>query len=352
MRELSCTEAIREAIDQCMEMDPSIYVMGLGVPDPKGVFGTTQGLQEKYGTDRVMDMPVAENGMTGVAIGSAMVGCRPILVHQRLDFALLSLDQIINNAAKMHYMFDGKLRVPLVIRLVVGRGWGQGPQHSQSLQALFTHIPGLTVVMPSTPQNAKGLLISAIEDDSPVIFIEHRWVHGAMGQVPESMERIPLGQAAMRREGEDLTLIASSYGVMECLRAAEFLDSVGIQAGVLDLQTLVPLDKETIVREVSKTGRAVIVDGAWKTGSYAAEIMAMVTELCWDELKSPPERICFPDVPTPTSWAIAKDFYPRAVDIVKQVMKMMDVEEPDLELVASSKIPQLDAPDAHFRGPF
>ncbi|MFQ5482693.1 MAG: dehydrogenase E1 component subunit alpha/beta, partial [Nitrospinaceae bacterium] len=184
-REITFSQALHEAADHCLAEDPSVYVLGLGVPDPKGVFGTTAGLQEKYGPDRVMDMPVSENAMTGVAIGSAMTGMRPIMTHQRIDFMLLSLDQVINNAAKWHYMFGGQLKAPLVIRLLVGRGWGQGPQHSQSLQALFAHIPGLKVVCPFSPHDAKGLLIAAVRDPNPVIFIEHRWLHGLYGPVPE-----------------------------------------------------------------------------------------------------------------------------------------------------------------------
>ncbi|MBI1870547.1 MAG: alpha-ketoacid dehydrogenase subunit beta [Chlamydiae bacterium] len=176
-RELKFFEAIREATTLCMESNPSVYIMGLGVPDPKGIFGTTSGLQEKFGNGRVMDMPVSENGMTGVAIGSALVGMRPILTHQRIDFAMLAMEPMVNQAAKWHYMFGGEAHVPLVVRLIIGRGWGQGPQHSQSLQSWFAHVPGLKVVMPVTPYDAKGLLISSIEDNNPVIFIEHRWLH-------------------------------------------------------------------------------------------------------------------------------------------------------------------------------
>ena len=186
-RDLTYVQAILEATEQCMEANASVYAMGLGVTDPKGTFGSTLGLEQRFGSRRVMDMPTSENAMTGVAIGSALMGMRPVMAHQRMDFILLALDQIVNNAAKWHYMFGGQLRVPLVIRLVVGRGWGQGPQHSQSLQALFAHIPGLKVVMPTTPHDAKGLLISAIEDDNPVIYVEHRWLHGIFGPVPSEM---------------------------------------------------------------------------------------------------------------------------------------------------------------------
>ena len=229
-RELKFFQAINEAIDLCMAKDPAVYIMGLGVPDPKGVFGSTLGLQGKYGSTRVMDMPTSENGMTGVAIGSALVGMRPIMTHQRIDFALLAMEQIVNQAAKWHYMFGGRMSVPLVIRMIIGRGWGQGSQHSQSLQSWFAHIPGLKVVMPTTPYDAKGLLISSIEDNNPVVFIEHRWLYNISGHVPEGVYRVPLGQARVIKKGNDLTIVATSYMTLEALRAAEMLTEDGIRA--------------------------------------------------------------------------------------------------------------------------
>src|ERR1700722_19529669 len=209
-RELKFSQSIHEATDLCLAADPSVYLMGLGVPDPKGVFGTTLNLREKYG-DRVLDMPTAENGMTGVALGSALCGMRPIMVHQRLDFALLAVEQLVNQAAKWHYMFGGQKSAPIVIRLIVGRGWGQGPQHSQSLHSWFAHIPGLKVVAPATAYDAKGLLISSIEDNNPVMFIEHRWLHGITGNVPEGMYRVPIGKSRVVRTGKDITIVGISY---------------------------------------------------------------------------------------------------------------------------------------------
>ncbi|HEY9765762.1 MAG TPA: alpha-ketoacid dehydrogenase subunit beta, partial [Chroococcales cyanobacterium] len=218
-RELTYSQAINEALDQALERDPSVYLIGEGVPDPKGIFGTTLGLQEKFGSARVMDMPLSENGMTGVAVGSALMGLRPVMVHQRLDFALLALDQIVNHAAKWHYMFAGQQSVPLVIRLILGRGWGQGPQHSQSLHSWFAHIPGLKVVMPTTPHDAKGLLMKSIEDDNPVIFIEHRWLHDIKGEVPTEPYGVALGSCRVAREGKDLTIVSASYMTLEALKA-------------------------------------------------------------------------------------------------------------------------------------
>src|SRR3989338_3543705 len=203
-RPLKFFKAIDEATDLALAGDPAVYLMGIGGPYPNGGFGTTAGLQERHGAGRVMDMPCAENGMTGVAIGSALAGMRPILVHQRIDFALLGMEQMVNQAAKLHYMFGGQLRVPLVVRMIIGRGWGQGPQHAQNLQAWFAHIPGLKVVMPVTPYDAKGLLLSSIFDDNPVIYLEHRWLHNLEGEVPEGDYRVPIGKAHVIKQGEDL----------------------------------------------------------------------------------------------------------------------------------------------------
>ncbi|MFA5339986.1 MAG: transketolase C-terminal domain-containing protein [Candidatus Omnitrophota bacterium] len=351
MRKLTYAQAILEATDQCLANDDSVYIIGLGVTDPKGVFGTTLGLEKKYGK-RAMDMPVAENGMTGIAIGSSLVGMRPILTHQRVDFMILSLDQIINNAAKWHYMFGGKLKVPLVIRLLIGRGWGQGPQHSQNLNSIFAFVPGLKVVMPATAYDAKGLLISAIEDDNPVIFIEHRWLYGISDNVPEKMYREPLGKARIIEKGKDVTIISSSYMVLEAMRAGKILKKYGIGAEVLDLRSIRPLDEESIIRSVKKTGRLVVVDGAWRSFGISAEVIALVAEKGCGMLKSAPRRITFPDTPTPTSPALAKYYYPRAIDIVNSVRSMFGFPEKTEEGAGMvSNIP-LDVPDKTFTGPF
>ena len=351
-RQINFAQAILEAIEQCMERDPSVYVMGLGVTDPKGIFGTTIGLEKKFGSKRVLDMPVAENGMTGVAIGSALVGMRPILTHQRVDFMLLSLDQIINNAAKWHYMFGGKMKIPLVIRLLIGRGWGQGPQHSQNLQSLFAHIPGLKVVMPATAYDAKGLLVSAIEDENPVVFIEHRWLHNVYGDVPSEIYRVPLGEARIVNKGEDLTIISSSYMTLEAIRAAEILKNEGINVEVVDLRTIKPLDKKAILDSVSKTGRMIVVDGAWPNFGLAAEILAQVAENDQVSLKCAPKRICFPDTPTPTSPMLAKYFYPRVPDILNQVRRVFGIEGKIQEEPGLDSCTALDVPDKTFKGPF
>ncbi len=351
-RQINLAQAVLEATAQCMRDDRSVYIMGLGVTDPKGVFGTTLGLEKRFGAKRVLDMPVAENGMTGIAIGSALVGMRPILTHQRVDFMLLSLDQIINNAAKWHYMFGGKMKIPIVIRLLVGRGWGQGPQHSQSLQALFAHIPGLKVVMPATPYDAKGLLISSIEDNNPVIFIEHRWLHNTLGNVPLEKYRVPLGKAKVVKQGKDLTIVSSSYTTLEAIKVAELLKRDGISIEVVDLRTIKPLDEDAIEKSVRKTGRLLVIDSAWGSFGVAAEILALVAEKMHHLLKCAPARITFPDAPTPTSWALANHYYPQVKDIINRVKKMLKLKQENQKRLGTVLNVPLDVPDAAFKGPF
>ncbi len=350
-RELHFYDAIREAIDVCMQDDPNVYILGLGVPDLKGIFGTTLGLQQKYGCDRVMDIPCAENAMTGVALGSTLVGLKPIITHQRVDFALLSMDQIVNQVAKWHYMFSGQKCVPIVIRLIIGRGWGQGPQHAQSLECWFAHIPGLKVVAPVTPYDAKGLLIASIKDNNPIIFFEHRWLHNLIGDVPEESYTVPIGKGKIVQEGSDVTIVTFSYMVLEALKAAEFLKGFEINCEIIDLRTLRPLDTEIFLKSVQKTGRLVVVDNDWKTGGIGAEIISLVVENNMQYLKEPPYRIGLPECPSPTSPALANVYYLRAKDIVKVIMHVMRRE------INDSEIPQMysgpgDIPDTSFSGPF
>ncbi|HEY8965290.1 MAG TPA: transketolase C-terminal domain-containing protein [Candidatus Methylacidiphilales bacterium] len=350
-RILSYAQAVLEATDLALSADPSVYVVGLGVPDPKGLFGTTSGLVEKYGERRVMDMPCAENGMTGIAIGSALAGMRPILTHQRVDFAMLTMEQIANQAAKWHYMFGGQKSVPLVVRMMIGRGWGQGPQHSQSLQAWFGHIPGLKVVMPVSPHDAKGMLISAIEDNNPVVFLEHRWLHNISGSVPEGIYRVPIGPVRVAREGRDITLVAVSYMVLEALRAAEMLAEQGIEAEVIDLRTVSPLDQEGILASVRKTGRLLVADTATLTYGVGGEIVARVAECGHGLLKAAPSRVACPDLPSPTSPALSRHYYPRSPHIVAAALAQFSKEvDPALFAIADEAF--LDVPDKSFAGPF
>ena len=350
MRNLKFYEAIREATAISLQDDPSVYLIGLGVPDPKGIFGTTEGLQSKFGSDRVMDMPISENGMTGVAIGSALVGMRPILTHQRVEFALLSMEQIVNQAAKWFHMTAGKNNIPLVIRMIIGRGWGQGAQHSQSLESWFAHIPGLKVVMPATPYDAKGLLISAVEDNNPVIFMEHRWLHNTFGEVPEEKYKVPIGEAKVINKGSDITIVSHSYMSIEALKSAKILKKHNVSCEIVDLRSLRPLDVNTIITSVKKTKRLLVVDNGWTKFGVSAEIISSITEKIFSDLKSAPKRIGIEDVPIPSTRALAIHSYPTPSKIINAVSDLIGVE---INLTEEEKKQDpLDIPDQNFTGPF
>ena len=323
LRGLTYREAIHEATRQALETDKCVFVIGQGVDDPGGVFGTTKGLLEEFGPERVMDTPLAENGVTGIAVGAALAGMRPILVHMRVDFLPLSMDQLINHAAKWHYMFGGNVSVPLTVRAIIGRGWGSAAQHSQSLQAMFTHIPGLKVVMPATPYDAKGLLLESVHDNNPVIVIEHRWLYEHVGHVPKDAYRVPLGKGIVRRAGKDVTVVAFSYMVYEAMAAAESLSAEGIDCEVVDPRTLKPLDAHTIIESVRKTGRLVIADTGPKEGGVSAEVAARVSEEAFGHLLGPIQRVALPDCPTPASHVLEKAFYPGKDDIMRSVKKAL-----------------------------
>lgn len=349
-RLISYAEALREAQDYCLGAYPECFLMGLGVPDPKGVFGSTLGLQDKYGLDRVFDVPLSENAMTGVALGSAISGMRPVLTHQRVDFALSSIEQLVNQAAKWHYMFGGRMKAPMVIRMVIGRGWGQGPQHSQSLQALFAHVPGLKVVMPTTPFDAKGMMISAIESDDPVVCLEHRWLYGIRDEVPPDYYRVPLDRARVMRSGTDVTLIGVSYMTLECLTAAEMLAGVGISAEVIDLRSIRPLDLETILDSVNRTGRLLTVDNGHVVGGISAEITASVVERSFDRLVAAPDRMGFPDHPTPTTPSLADGYYPLPHEIAETAARLVGIEQSFDPVDRGER--RLDQSDPAYQGPF
>lgn len=357
LRQLNFVEAIREGLDLALEQDPSVLVIGEGVPDPKAIFTSTAGLQEKYGPQRVFDMPLAENGLTGVCIGAAISGMRPVMIHQRIDFAMLAMDQVVNNAAKWHYIFDGKARVPLVIRMIVGRGWGQGPQHSQSLQAMFASVPGLKVVMPTTAADAKGMMISAIEDDNPVVFIEHRWLHHVTDHVPEGVYRTPIDQARLLHEGGDVTIAAFSYMSLESLIAAKALQEyMNISVDLLDMRSVSPLDVPAVLNSLKITGRLVVADTAFKTGSVAGELVSQVAEQAFGYLKQAPVRIASPDHPVPTSPFMAAEYYPGPSQIAEVVIDLVGASRETQGYQALCKAlvrrNRHDVPNRDFTGPF
>ena len=343
MRERTYGQALHEAQTLSMDRDDSVFIMGIGVDDHKAIFGTTKGLVQRFGSQRVFDTPISEAAMTGVAIGAALAGMRPIHIHIRADFLYLAMDQLLNMAAKWRYMFGGTMSVPLVVRAVVGRSWGQGAQHSQSLQSLFMHVPGIKLVMPTTPYDAKGILLASIADPNPVVIIEHRLLYDISGDVPEGYYESPLGQAMVRRTGSDLTIVANSYMVAECLRAAEFLAQHGIEVEIIDPVSLVPLDSDTIIRSVVKTGRLLVVDTSWVTCSVSSEISAIVAERALDALKGPIRRMGNKHVPCPVSKTLENEFYPNAKSISETVGAMLDRDLPTQDVMSLTH---------KFKGPF
>jgi pyruvate dehydrogenase E1 component beta subunit len=357
MRNITFANAILEATDQMLEIDSSIILLGLGVPDPKGIFGTTIGLQEKYGIKRVFDMPISENAMTGVCVGASIMGLRPIITHQRADFFFLALDQLINNASKWHYMFGNQMNVPMVVRLIIGQGWGQGPQHSQAIHGLLSHIPGIKIVMPSTPYDAKGLLISSIKDNNPVVYIEHRWLHNIIGEVPKNIYEIPIGKANIIQKGDDLTIISMSNMTCIARKAIDILQKENISVELIDLRTVKPLDIDLILRSVKKTKRVMILDPDFKFVSLSSEIIAIICEEIMSDLVHPPIRITYPDRFVPTSWTLSNHYYPLHHEIVIKALQMFKkniffINELKKELEKIKQQDPLDVPDSNFKGPF
>ncbi len=315
-RKCSYREAIREALELLLDLDPLTFIMGEGVDDASGVFGTTLGLAEKCGKNRIVDLPLAENGMTGVAIGAAISGMRPIFVHMRPDFLLLALDQLLNHAAKWSYMSDGKLAVPLTIRCVVGRGWGSAAQHSQAIHGLLTYLPGVKVIMPSTAYDAKGLLVSAVEDNNPVVVLEHRWLYDNRGYTPKQLYKVPIGKALLCRKGNDMTIAALGPMVHEAMKAAEELQN-RFDIEVIDIRSIKPWDEDTIRMSVEKTGRLLVADSGHGFGGIGAEISASISTCCWKSLKDPIKRLALSEAPVPASSKLEEFYFPDAKDIVK-----------------------------------
>ena len=278
MRVISYVQALNEALHQLLASDERVVLLGQGVNSPWYVGRSTVDLCQRFGPRRVIDTPVCEDGTAGLAVGAAIAGMRPILVHPRVDFALLAMEQLVGQAANWHYMSGGRVRVPLTAWLIVNRGGQQAAQHSQSLHAYFAHVPGLKVVMPSTPADAKGLMIAAVHDDNPTVFLDDRWLYGCEGDVPEEMYATPIGVAAVRRLGHDITIVATSYLAAEAEHAARRLAGMGIDAEVIDLRSLQPLDRQTVAESVNRTGRLLVVDGGWAACGLSAEVLASVAE--------------------------------------------------------------------------
>lgn len=340
-------EALNAAMAQELERDERVFVFGLDVPDHRGIFGSTIGLVDRFGPERVHGTPLSEDAMTGLALGAAMKGLRPVHVHIRVDFLLLATNQLLNMVSTQRYLSGGQHEIPLVIRAVIGRGWGQGAQHSKSLQSLYAHIPGLKVVMPTTPNDAKGLLVSAIRSNDPVIMLEHRWLYDVSGEVTCGEEGIPLGKAARVREGTDLTVVATSWMNVEAKLAAEILHKeAGVSLEIIDPRTLYPLDMDAITASVKKTGHCVVADYDWAFCGFSAEVAAQVHERCFGDLRSPVTRIGFAHVPCPTTRCLENEFYPNAADIVRAVEGKLGLDPIDLSGY------DLYSWEHRFKGPF
>jgi pyruvate dehydrogenase E1 component beta subunit len=324
MRELTYVEAIREALNQAMAADERVFMIGEDIGVYGGAFGASAGLLETYGRQRVIDTPISEAGIAGACVGAALTGMRPVGEIQFMDFITISMEQLVLQAAKIRYMFGGKASVPMVLRTPGGSGTGAAAQHSESLENWFVHIPGLKVVMPSTPYDAKGLLLAAIDDDNPVIVIEHKLLYRTKGPVPEEPYRIPLGQSEVKRRGRHLTVVATSIMVPRALQAAEHLAQEGIELEVIDPRTLNPLDDRLIIESVIKTGRALVVHEAVKTGGFGGEIVSRIVESeAFGYLEAPVRRLAGLDIPIPYNRTLEAAAVPQVQAIVEEAKKIV-----------------------------
>ena len=356
-RIINCGAAIREGLIEAALNDSSVIFLAEGISDPSAVYGTTAGLSDFIAADRIIEMPLSENALTGIAIGAAIMGKRPVLSFHRLEFALLAMEQIVNNAAKTHYISNGRHKVPLVIRLIVGRGWGQGPEHSQSLEVMFAMVPGLKVIMPTFPADAKGMIIAAIQDNNPVIVIEHRWCHYVEGNVPLGSFKSDLHGPIAIREGKDLTIVSSSYMTLEAQHAAKTLQDLGYSTTVFDLRVLRPLNLADIFASVNTTGLLLTVDTGFIKYGVGAEISSQVVTHCFNSLKKAPVRLGLPDHPNPSSRGFLPGLYPDAASIFHAAGSILNLPLTHLNLGLENirrdrGALAIDVPDPRFRGPF
>ncbi len=342
--ELTYAQALLEATDQAMALDDNVFVYGQGADDPKGHYATTLNLHQKYGPLRCFDTPLAEEAMLGIGIGAAMAGMRPINIHQRVDFLMVCMNQLVNVAAKQHYISSGKVSVPIVIRACIGRSWGQGAQHSQALYSMFAHIPGLKVIAPVTAHDAKAGLLAAIQDDGPVIFIEHRLLYPLKGHVYKSDNAIPLPLTRCVRKGNDITVVACSHAAIEAIRVCEALAPIGIDAEMLIPVSIRPVDWEPIIASLQKTKRMLIIDNDWLNCGFASEVMATMVEVGLGHTAM--RRIGFADTPCPTTHVLEDAFYPNTSTIMQAILELCGHKNTPLPLIEAS--PEIAA----FRGPF
>jgi len=329
-RKITYCEALNEATRQAMECDSTVFNYGIGVSDHTRIFNTLTGIVEQFGEERCVDTPLSEDALTGLGLGAAINGLKPIYIHIRVDFLLLAINQIANMMSSYYYNTGGQLNVPIVIRTIIGRGWGQGCQHSKACHSIFAHFPGIKVIMPTTPSDAKGMLLAAIEDKNPVISFEHRWLYCQNGFVNSDYYTTPLGKANVIREGSDVTIIATSWTNVEALQAAEILLRHGISVEIIDPRTVYPLDIETIVNSVRKTKRCFVVDNDWTFCGFSAELSATVSETCFSSLIAPVQRLGFATTPCPTARHLENEFYPSASNIVNGITNMLGKASIDL----------------------
>ncbi|MFC1464591.1 MAG: alpha-ketoacid dehydrogenase subunit beta [Candidatus Brachytrichaceae bacterium NZ_4S206] len=316
-------QALNEALDIAMARDPNVYLLGEDIGEMGGDFGVTRGLWAKYGDARVRDTPLSEAAIIGTSVGSAMLGMRPVAEIMFADFIGECYDQLVNNAAKMHYMFDGQFKAPIVVRTACGGGFGGGPHHSQSVEGWFLNVPGIVLVAPSTPADAKGLLLASIENDNPIIFLEHKALYRIKGDVPEGYYTTPLRKATVARAGSDVTVVATMKMVHEALAAAAELEKEGVSVEVIDLRTIRPYDAETVLESVRKTGRAVVANEAPKIGGLAAELSATIGEECFHDLKAPVARVAGLDTPIPFSLVLEKYILPGKEQVIAGIRSVM-----------------------------
>lgn len=327
---LTYKEAINEALRQEMEKDSSIFIYGIDVADHKRIFGSTVGLLEKFGPERVFSTPLSEEALMGFGLGAAVGGMKPVNVHIRVDFLVLAMNQLINMVSSFRYGSDGKIKIPLVIRAIIGKGWGQSYQHSKSLQSFFAHIPGLKVVMPTTPEDAKGLLISAIRDNNPTVVLEHRMLYDVIGTVPINPTPIQFGKGRILKQGKDITIIATSYACVEAVKAAEVLGKHGVSVEVIDPRSIFPLDERILVRSAVKTGHVIIADYDWVYCGFSAEIATRIYEKAGSKLKSPILRLGFAPTHCPCTRVLENEFYTDAIDLIRAVEKKLKLKKTDL----------------------
>ena len=325
MPEISYLEAIRQALWQEMKRDERVFLLGEDIGRYGGAFGLTHGMLDEFGEERVLETPISEAAIVATAIGASLLGMRPVAELMFMDFVLLTLDQLANQAAKMHFMFGGRATVPIVVRMPGGSGSGAASQHSQSLESMLMHIPGLIVINPSTPYDAKGLMLSAIRNPNPVCFVEHKILYKTKGEVPEGEYTIPIGVAEIKRPGRDITVVANNIMVIKTLNVAEKLSKEGIEVEVIDPRTLLPLDTETILQSVARTGRLLVVHEACQTGGWAGEVIASVVgSPVFDYIDAPVRRLAGKDIPIPYNRVLEKSAIPQEADIEQEIRALVE----------------------------